>query len=334
MSNNPYSFSEDSSNEYGYFFGSRLYDRPSIKDPIIDHILYEKDVICISSAPGVGKTMLALQMMCNLTTGTPFLGCYNIPRPMNVLYIQSEGDRSEILERLDSMRAHNVLDDTRWAHINIPGAKLNKDQDFQFFREMVGNHFMLYDVIIIDPLYTTVEGSLCMDDVATAWIRNIRTLKAEYDCAIIVLHHDAKDIYNEGVSVDRGNNISYGSVFWQAFFNHNFKLKIKQGVYTLDIGKSRNDKNIDKIEIVLQPEPLTFTFKDEELPTNNFVVLSTIDKSPVAITAREIMKQTGMPRATVYRVLGKLIKNKQILEDDVKRTTRYYTEKKEVPGAH
>lgn len=300
--------------EYGYFYGESLYKRSPFKDPIIEHLLYEKDVICISSAPGVGKTMLVLQLLCALTSGKPFLGTYKVTRPMNVLYIQSEGDRSETLERLGLMTKGVSIDNSKWAHINLPGAMLNDRDEFNRFVALVKSYHMLYDVIMIDPLYTTVNGSLNNDEVATNWIRHIRELKAHFDCAMIINHHDAKDVYSEGTVIDKGNNISYGSVFWQAFFNHNFKLKVRKEIYTLEGGKQRSGKIIDKIDMILQTEPLMFTCVTDDSAANVFVVRATLERSSTPITAKDLIKLTSIPKATMYRILHKLLENEQIEE--------------------
>lgn len=300
--------------EYGYFWGEALFKRPPYKDPLIEHLLYERDVVCVSSAPGIGKSMLALQLLCALTSGKPFLGTYKVTKPMNVLYVQSEGDRAETLERLQLMSRGVEVDHSRWAHINVPGTMLNDRDEFNRFVALVKSHTMLYDVIMIDPLYTTVYGSLNDDSVATNWIRHVRELKALFDCALWINHHDAKDIYSEGVMIDKGNNVSYGSVFWQAFFNHNFKLKLRKEIYTLESGKQRSGKIIDRIDMILQTEPLMFTCITDDSASNVLIVRAAIDRCKTPISAKELIKITGIPKATMYRIIAKLMENKQIEE--------------------
>ena len=102
--------------EYGIFFGDSLRKKIYPKIPVIDHFLYERDVICISAESGVGKSILALQILCNLTTGSPFLDTYAINKEYNVLLLQTEGDRAETLERLDSMATGMKINDDNWAH--------------------------------------------------------------------------------------------------------------------------------------------------------------------------------------------------------------------------
>lgn len=285
-----------------------------MKVELIEHILYAKDVICISAAPGIGKTMLALQMLCAMTSGTAFLGTYRVPRALNVLYIQTEGDRGETLDRLELMAEGCKIDHTRWAHINLPGVALNDIVDYQKLENLIKSCVMLYDVIIIDPLYTTVRGSLKEDVVATEWIKNIRRLKAIFGCAIMILHHDAKPVYQDGSMIDMGNNNTYGSVFWQAFFNYNFRLKKTKDVYSLEGGKQRTNKIIDKVEMVLRDDPLMFVPVCDDTDVNTFKVIHSLKDTPEGMTAKDIIKKSGVSKATVYRIINKLLDNYQIRE--------------------
>lgn len=318
--------------EYGYFHGDTLRECPSHKLPLVQNILYEKDVVCLSSGPGVGKSMLALQLLCNLTTGRPFLDTYAVFQPMNVLYVQTEGDRSETLERLELMEQGIGIDDKRWAHINVPGLMLNDRDEFNKFLALIQSHPLKYDVIIIDPLYTTVVGSLNADDVATAWVRHVRELRGLYNCAIWVNHHDAKDVYYEGMVIDKGNRVSYGSVFWQAFFNQNFKLRVKKGIYSFELGKDRSDKIIDKIELKLVDEPLMFVSITDDTDSNSLIVRGLIEKLRIPTAAKALIKLTGISKSTMYRILAKLVKHEQIKEIYTTSASLYIPTDMEVPN--
>ena len=296
--------------EYGIFYGDMLYAMPPIKDPIIEHILYERDCICISSAPGVGKSILAMQMLSNLTTATPFLDTYAIPYAQDVLYVQTEGDRSETLERLYAMRAGVSINDSKWAHLNLAGTSLNIRETFEEIAHQIASAGMYFGVIMIDPLYTTVKGTLNSDEVATDWIRNIRELKSRYGCAVIVLHHDGKEIYHEGMAVDKGNNVTFGSVFWQAFYNHNFRLKRKKDVWSLECGKNRSGKIIDKIEMVMMsPRPLMYTMLTNETDSTRLIIRNFVCTSATPVSARQIVEITQIPQSTVYKVVKKLVES-------------------------
>lgn len=295
--------------EYGIFYGDSLYDYSHRKVPIIENILYEHDVVCISSRPGTGKSILVKQLLFNLTTGKPFLGTYEIPKACNVLYVQTEGDRSETIERVDNMKKGVEVDDTKWAHINQSGIIINSDAGINELLLMAKRPELHYDVIIIDPLYTTVRGSMLSDEVATGWVRNARKLKGVYGAAIIVLHHDHKDAYSsDGIAIDRKKDNIFGSVFWAAFFNHNFKLrKSKKGTFYFESGKQRSGKIVDCIEMKLvEPVPLMFTAFDEKTSQSVVGVRSILETVTRKMRVAAIKQQIDSSQASIYRALAKL----------------------------
>jgi len=303
--------------EYGCFWGNELYNYSDTKVPIIDHIFYENDVICISSKPGVGKSILAKQLMFHLTTGTAFLDTYEISKPRNVLYIQTEGDRAETIERIGHMKMGLNIDDSRWVHINQDGIVMNTQVGINKLVKLAERPGMDYDVIIIDPLYTTVKGTLSNDEVATDWVRNCRKLKGHFGASVIVLHHDAKDQFYEGKNVSREDDNIFGSVYWSAFFNHNFKLKLKDGYYHLQRGKQRSGKIVDCLDMgLIEPKPLMFVNVDDELDANMAKVKKMLGLKE-SLRARDLQKKIGVSIATIYRVINKLMGNKVVRRVEV-----------------
>ena len=77
--------------EYGIFTGSDIYQRVAPKVPIIEGIFNRGDNLAISSTAGMGKSILALQLVCALTSGTDFLDTYKVYRKWKVLYEQCIG---------------------------------------------------------------------------------------------------------------------------------------------------------------------------------------------------------------------------------------------------
>jgi len=296
------------SNEFGMFWGSTLYDYTDTKEPVIDNILYEKDVICIDSHPGCGKSILLLQLLCNLTTGEPFLGIYEIHRTCNVLYVQTEGDRAETLERIKNMKKAAKLDDTKWGHLNLPSLALNTPQGLRIFLEEATKSGINWDLIIIDPLYTTVKGSMCDDEVATDWVRNVREIRKVFGCMFIVAHHRGKELYFDGKAIDTGNANIFGSVFWGAFLNTNYRLKLlADGVRTLNLGKERKGIMIDNIPMKLvEPSPLLYVPSDHATDSRLKVEFLMRNKSSEWFHMKILESQTTLSRATVYRVLREL----------------------------
>jgi RecA-family ATPase len=252
--------SADEGIEYGVFWGDSLFAHAKRKAPIIDHFLYVNDTIFINAQTGVGKSIFLLQMLASLTTGESFLGAFKIHGPKNVLLLQTEGDRVETLQRLNAIGRGVRIDHDRWVHVNLDGICLNTQQGLNDFMKMIEAPGINYDVVIIDPLYTTVKGSLSSDDVATDWIRSARAIRRKYQCAFAVSHHDTiKTQYYEGQVLQQSSKNLMGSSYWGAFTSYNFKLTLRNGIYTLTSGKERNPQVIDTIHMrLIEPDPLTF----------------------------------------------------------------------------
>lgn len=292
--------------EYGVFWGPDIYNYAAKKNYLIEHLLFEKDVVCIVADPGIGKSVLAIQLMFNLTTKEPFLDTYKVKRPCNVLYLQTEGDRSETLDRIKSMKKGLRVDDTRWVHMNLEGICLNTGDGLGKFMNLAIQPQMEYDVIIIDPLYTTVKGSMSSDEVATDWVRAVRTIKRKFNCTILVLHHDNKESYQQGQLVPRSKSSIFGSIFWAAFFNHNFKIRKHKGLHILESGKQRSGRIVDAIEMkMIEPNPLMYVHFDEGISLGQIQVEQLIKNSPIVLPAKDIITKTELSKATVFRALKK-----------------------------
>lgn len=298
-------FSETSQEyqEFGVFSGPQKYEKCLRKGFLIEHFLYEKDVICISADPGIGKSILALQIMANLTTGTSFLDTFDIKKPCAVLYVQTEGDRAETIDRITSMKKGVLFNDDLWVHINLSGICLNIHKEMLRFVELAKKPNIRYDVMIIDPLYTTVKGSLSNDEVVTDWIRCVREIRKEFGCAVIILNHEPKELFQEGKAITKRKDSIFGSVFWAAFIDHNFKLSLKDGKHVLTTGKQRTGRIIDTIEMrLLEPAPLMYVPADENTSMAQIQIERLLKDE---LTARQIIEITKLSKATTYRVLKK-----------------------------
>jgi hypothetical protein len=261
-----------------------------------------------------------MHLICNLTSGTPFLETYAIDKPQKVLLVQTEGDRGETLERISKIKNTLPLNTANWCHMNWDGLCLNTPEGFREFLLIIRKCPFKFDVLILDPLYTTVKGSLSDDDVATDWIRNMRGIRKLYDCAIIILSHEAKDSFdNRGNLIEKSTENLFGSNFWLAFANQNFKLReftSERGEKELRLvrGKNRNNKIVDLIEMKLisTDTMIRLVNKNDIADETSFKVIKTIELSDVPVSTNTIVKTTGIPQATVYRVLDKLIREKRI----------------------
>ena len=303
--------------EFGVFWGESLFVGVPPKEPLIDHVLYERDVIFVSAQAGVGKSVLVMQMMASLTSGTPFLDSFEVSRPHNVLLLQTEGDRAETLRRIKCMEKAVKFDHSRWVHVNLDGICLNTTEGLNKFMALIDAPKLRYDIIIIDPLYTTIKGSMNDDEAVSDWVRNIRAVKQKFNCAFIVVHHESiKEMYVEGQRVSKGAKDLMGSSMWGAFGSYNFKLagNVDKG-FTFIRGKERSPNIIDNLSLrLVEPDPLFFVMAEDELNLSETQVFKLLGEVGKPLTAQEIIRLTKLSKATVYRVIRQLSKNDKIMK--------------------
>lgn len=313
--------------EYGIFWGADMLNKPSEKAHLIEHFLYERDTIFISAQSGVGKSILTMQMLASLTSGQPFLGSFQVSRPCKVLYLQTEGDRSETIDRIKAMERGVAFNHANWVHVNLDGICLNTPEGYKQFIDLISAPKMKYDVVIIDPLYTTVKGSLNNDDVATDWVRYMRSVRKIYGCAFIVVHHESiKEVWVDGQKLAKGAKDLMGSTYWGAFVTYNFKLthNAKEGTYTLASGKERNKKVIDTVKLkMIEPSPLMYVIADDTFTLSEATIKNLIIASPRTLEVKEIIKLTNVSRATAYRTIRKLLEDKMIVKHEDDGIVRY-----------
>lgn len=186
---------------------------------VIEGLLYEEDSVLVSSAPGLGKSMIVIQMLMELSSGSPVFGCLYVPKKRRVWYIQMERSLTESLSRISHMRtstdlnADNIFVDTELQALNWlrPGS-------IEFIIER--GKKIAPDVIFIDPLYGIASG-LSKDEVGSDVAKIMTVLKKELRCAIWLNHHTVKDTYFNGVKVDKDDPF-YGAQWLKAHVTNSY----------------------------------------------------------------------------------------------------------------
>ena len=77
------------------------------KDFIVENFMKSNGLYCLVARPKVGKSLLALQLANAIATGTNFLGFRTSPSP--VLYISTEMNFSQILDRIEYVHSRKII---------------------------------------------------------------------------------------------------------------------------------------------------------------------------------------------------------------------------------
>ena len=187
------------------------------REPIIEGVMYPQDYILITAQQKRGKTILAQQLACALSSGTPFLGTFEVTRPVKVWYLATEGRIDSMKDRFIRMSKgvtiipRNVL--------FIPTFfRFNTEEGRKSLLELQKDNFDdLPDVVIVDALYRAVKGSIKDDNIVNDFHHIITEFANISNAAIVVVHHLRKPSKDrDGKQFDQSDDDVFGSAFLTA----------------------------------------------------------------------------------------------------------------------
>jgi hypothetical protein len=273
-----------------------------------------------------------------MTCGDSFLNTFDVCHPLNVLYIQAEGDMSETKDRFvnATQEAGVNWNPDKWRHY-FPAA-LALDQDLDKNSEPVPGGLtdlinrintdgFRPDVIVTDPLYMSMSGDLIDNKACRNFQRNIRKIKETFNCAVLIVHHEHRaktDKFNN--TIDEGDDAIFGSSMWKNFASHILKVTIcnergnpinpdKQGdikYRKLTCATQRSGNVLKSALLQLCEDPLMVEMvgiKPSGSMVNN--VLEFIQNKD-SVAACDVSKEMGIGESTARNCFGILKKENKI----------------------
>ena len=299
------------------------------KDFIVDNLMKSNGLYCLVARPKVGKSLLALQLANAIATGTNFLGFRTSPSP--VLYISTEMNFSQIIDRIDKMNLQFNDENFRLKEQEINERKLNLmdlQLEFQEFSYNLKGRFVIID------MFSGIDMNNGYDlnnyqDIGQYVIPKFRELCKKYNFTILLIHHLNK------------NNKSLGSTAIDGSVDGIITLKLDQNLKN-KILFSYESRDYESIEFVLKRKENLIFEKSEtdsnDLNPNLLVFLNhAIRQKEFSFTISGITGKLNLQ--IVPSVFGKLLKNnldnleKEGLHIESKRTgaERIYVAKYEEP---
>lgn len=299
------------------------------KDFIVDNLMKSNGLYCLVARPKVGKSLLALQLANAIATGTNFLGFRTSPSP--VLYISTEMNFSQIIDRIDKMNLQFNDENFRLKEQEINERKLNLmdlQLEFQEFSYNLKGRFVIID------MFSGIDMNNGYDlnnyqDMGQYVIPKFRELCKKYNFTILLIHHLNK------------NNKSLGSTAIDGSVDGIITLKLDQNLKN-KILFSYESRDYESIEFVLKRNEKLIFEKSEtdsnDLNPNLLVFLNyAIRQKEFSFTISEITGKLNLQ--IVPSVFGKLLKSnldnleKEGLHIESKRTgaERIYVAKYEEP---
>jgi hypothetical protein len=306
---------------FGIFHGPQILQVSTLlQQPIIDGYVYHRGFYYLIAKEKVGKSILGVQMLSCITTASPFLDAYPVPEALEVLYIQTEGNYRETQERLINMSKGIPLDPDKFTIIFEPSLALNTAHGLNYIVQALESAKRKPRVILIDPLYMAIEGSMSDAAVASAWVKNARVLQDKYDAAVIVIHHTHRQRFSDkGVKIEEGDDSIFGSFVWKANADAVLVLRHdkKDGTFTLSCDTQRGTNIITKTVFTrMGPVPLLYTMSDPDTTKKQLLINNLLLAHPNGLYIKDIENMIDCSKATVYRTIAIMEQARIVVRDE------------------
>lgn len=288
------------------FTGDDLLRRETAVLPIIEGYLWERDVVMLFGNEKSGKSIIALQMACAISSGMNFLGKHKcIKKP--VVYLQTEGKKDETAHRLENMLKVYPADKTMFFRLYKKFLPLDVKEYAEALDKQLEEMPIKGGVIIIDCLYMTMLGDLNDNEAVRLFIGLLSEILEKYVMTCIIIHHAKREQRDDkGDEIHLGDKSSYGSVFLRANVDHILFLEMqkdKTRIFKCDT--QRSGKVNDRVDLILiQPDPLFFQVKGGMTASEESILWHLKHKK---MGKTEIMSTTGLSETTVDKGLKDLI---------------------------
>jgi len=284
---------------------AKVCDSPAI----VEGWLWEQDNAMFLGPAKVGKSLWCMELAFNISSGTSFLGFYNVPKPRNVLYLQGEGKISSTINRTQRMNKKISCDPNKVIWFYAPSFPMDRPDSAQVLIDELGD--FRPEVIFYDPLYKLVStGSLSQDDVSNRVTQTLDTLKMHYNCANVIAHHEHKiRRTSEGKIIFEGDDAIFGSFIWKAWPDNVLLIQHidrKKKIRRVSCNTQREGDMEAEIVIQLNENPLHHTIIDGDTNTTDLAIITYLSKyKEGSIVA--IQKFTDIARSTVANGLKRLM---------------------------
>ncbi|MCI8545551.1 MAG: AAA family ATPase [Bacilli bacterium] len=299
------------------------------KDFIVDNLMKSKGLYCLVARPKVGKSLLALQLANSIATGTTFLGFRTSPSP--VLYISTEMNSTQIIDRIDKMNLSFNDDNFVMIEQNPSERKLNLmdlQLQFQTFSNEYNGKFVIIDMFSGIDLNNGYDLNN-YQDMGQVVIPKFRELCKKYDFTILLVHHLNKN------NTSLGSTAIDGSVDGKITLKQDSNLKNK-------IILNYESRDYEGLDLVLKRnDNLLFELSEVECDDLNYNILTflnyAIKQKDFSFSASDITSKLNLQ--ITPSAFGKLLNNnianleKEGLHIEQKRTAteRVYIAKYEEP---
>ena len=284
----------------------RLKNSKNKRKVIADGLLYEKTSLMIAADPGTGKSTVSAQVAVELAGGFPVFGFFNVPKPVKVLYIQTERSILELLERIETLsKILPVVKENLVVTDEYQRLDLLNPTHANLFLKAVKRDYGGARVVFLDPIYSTVSGGLKSDEPASAFTKVMSHVQKELDCALWYNHHTTKTTYKRDGSKLEKDDPFYGSQWLKAHVTGSYYMKATREGVTLVLKKDNYRLLSPSIALEYDPETELCSVISDKLPAidklRNFIQVKKSDGK--AFSFKDIQSYTKLGNRTIRELL-------------------------------
>jgi len=306
---------EQNRGNFGFYTGAEFLNlQIKPREWMVQGLIREKDSVNLRGEEKSGKSLLALQLCCSLTSGEAFLNKFKVTRPYRVSYILFEGELSDVQDRAKRMIGELSFEPDNFQLVYSPPLELQIDGVMENLRAKLLD--FKPELVIFDPVYFAFMGDLSDNAVVRRFLGNIKVFKETLGCAIMLVCHPPKDRYSQDGNRLKGG--TFGSKFWDAWADHVLVLENdqKSGVRSLSCDVQRSGDITQQCALkLLQPIPLRFEVTEAITGKEQEIIRLFTEGGHTELTTSQIADKIGVQRPNVYPFINKIINRLNKRED-------------------
>ncbi|NQU68800.1 MAG: AAA family ATPase [Candidatus Marinimicrobia bacterium] len=274
-------------------------DDRSKPEEMIDGILPVESIMGIVSDPGVGKTILAMNLSIHLAGGNNWFD-RKINFPQRVLYLIAEGGYWSLRERIKKMSNYDIQL-PRDSFIIFPVRPFDL-MDITDIAQVEGllNDFSP-DVFVIDTFIKCHHAEENDNGAMQRVMDVIRSMVTGKGRSAIICHHSAKSGGTRGATAVQGDLDTVIKLGWKIKSEHDHSRN-------LVFDKIRHGELLNPMTLDLNPETLFFEQKKDPLSNDDKTFMDYFNngaKYTKAELIKKLEKDTGRSNSTCYTIFKK-----------------------------